>query len=98
VESAIYLTRWVVGHGTENLHSVRIQISSKSSERLLLHDAWRRLPTNQNPHFLFNTLNFYFVAIRFDPYTARKVIFSSLRLFCVACLHSNGFVRTAREE
>jgi two-component system LytT family sensor kinase len=76
VEAAIYATSVIaIGIELKIFNSVRIQIKLEEQERLLLHARMEALQNQINPHFLFNTLNSISSLVRFDPDTARDVIF-----------------------
>ncbi len=76
VWGAIYAaTVAAVGIEIKVFNSVRIQIKLEEQERLLLHARMEALQNQINPHFLFNTLNSISSLVRFDPDTARDVIF-----------------------
>src|SRR3989454_6862185 len=76
VEVAIYATSvMVIGTELKIFNSVRLQIKLEEQERLLLHARMEALQNQINPHFLFNTLNSISSLVRFDPDTAREVIF-----------------------
>ncbi len=76
VEAAIYAaTVAAVGIEIKVFNSVRIQIKLEEQERLLLHARMEALQNQINPHFLFNTLNSISSLVRFDPDTARDMIF-----------------------
>jgi two-component system LytT family sensor kinase len=64
-----------VGIEIKVFNSVRIQIKLEEQERLLLHARMESLQNQINPHFLFNTLNSISSLVRFDPDTARDMIF-----------------------
>lgn len=64
-----------VGIELKVFNSVRIQIKLEEQERLLLHARMEALQNQINPHFLFNTLNSISSLVRFDPDTARDMIF-----------------------
>jgi len=64
-----------VGIEIKVFNSVRIQIKLEEQERLLLHARMEALQNQINPHFLFNTLNSISSLVRFDPDTARDMIF-----------------------
>jgi len=64
-----------IGIELKVFNSVRIQIKLEEQERLLLHARMEALQNQINPHFLFNTLNSISSLVRFDPDTARDVIF-----------------------
>ena len=64
-----------VGIEIKVFNSVRIQIKLAEQERLLLHTRRESLQNQINPHFLFNTLNSISSLVRFDPDTARDMIF-----------------------
>src|SRR5258707_2241204 len=76
VEAAIYAaSAMAIGIELKIFNSVRIQIKLEEQERLLLHARMEALQNQINPHFLFNTLNSISSLVRFDPDTARDVIF-----------------------
>ncbi|HKW18316.1 MAG TPA: histidine kinase [Terriglobales bacterium] len=76
VYSAIYAaTIAAIGIEIKVFNSVRIQIKLEEQERLLLHARMEALQNQINPHFLFNTLNSISSLVRFDPDTARDMIF-----------------------
>ena len=76
VEVAIYAASVIaIGIELKIFNSVRIQIKLEEQERLLLHARMEALQNQINPHFLFNTLNSISSLVRFDPDTARDVIF-----------------------
>jgi two-component system LytT family sensor kinase len=76
VWAAIYAaTVAAIGIEIKVFNSVRIQIKLEEQERLLLHARMEALQNQINPHFLFNTLNSISSLVRFDPDTAREVIF-----------------------
>ena len=76
VEAAIYAaTVAAIGIEIKVFNSVRIQIKLEEQERLLLHARMEALQNQINPHFLFNTLNSISSLVRFDPDTARDMIF-----------------------
>jgi two-component system, LytTR family, sensor kinase len=76
VYSAIYAaTVAAIGIEIKVFNSVRIQIKLEEQERLLLHARMEALQNQINPHFLFNTLNSISSLVRFDPDTAREMIF-----------------------
>jgi two-component system, LytTR family, sensor kinase len=76
VWAAIYAaTVAAIGIEIKVFNSVRIQIKLEEQERLLLHARMEALQNQINPHFLFNTLNSISSLVRFDPDTARAVIF-----------------------
>ena len=76
VEAAIYAASVIaIGIELKIFNSVRIQIKLEEQERLLLHARMEALQNQINPHFLFNTLNSISSLVRFDPETAREVIF-----------------------
>jgi two-component system LytT family sensor kinase len=76
VEVAIYAASVIaIGIELKIFNSVRIQIKLEEQERLLLHARMEALQNQVNPHFLFNTLNSISSLVRFDPETAREVIF-----------------------
>jgi two-component system LytT family sensor kinase len=64
-----------IGIEIKVFNSVRIQIKLEEQERLLLHARMESLQNQINPHFLFNTLNSISSLVRFDPDTARDMIF-----------------------
>jgi len=64
-----------IGIEIKVFNSVRIQIKLEEQERLLLHARMEALQNQINPHFLFNTLNSISSLVRFDPDTARDMIF-----------------------
>src|SRR5215831_8787759 len=64
-----------VGIEIKVFNSVRIQIKLEEQEQLLLHARMESLQNQINPHFLFNTLNSISSLVRFDPDTARDMIF-----------------------
>ena len=76
VEAAIYAASVIaIGIELKIFNSVRIQIKLEEQEKLLLHARMEALQNQINPHFLFNTLNSISSLVRFDPETAREVIF-----------------------
>jgi two-component system, LytTR family, sensor kinase len=76
VEVAIYAASVIaIGIELKIFNSVRLQIKLEEQERLLLHARMEALQNQINPHFLFNTLNSISSLVRFDPDTAREVIF-----------------------
>jgi two-component system, LytTR family, sensor kinase len=76
VYSAIYAASvTAIGIELKIFNSVRIQIKLEEQERLLLHARMEALQNQINPHFLFNTLNSISSLVRFDPDTAREMIF-----------------------
>lgn len=76
VYSAIYAASLTaIGIELKIFNSVRIQIKLEEQERLLLHARMEALQNQINPHFLFNTLNSISSLVRFDPDTARDMIF-----------------------
>jgi two-component system LytT family sensor kinase len=76
VEATIYAASVIaIGIELKIFNSVRIQIKLEEQERLLLHARMEALQNQINPHFLFNTLNSISSLVRFDPDTAREVIF-----------------------
>ena len=76
LEAAIYAAAvMAIGIELKIFNSVRIQIKLEEQERLLLHARMEALQNQINPHFLFNTLNSISSLVRFDPDTARDVIF-----------------------
>src|SRR6202045_3491671 len=76
VEAVIYAaSATVIGIELKIFNSVRIQIKLEEQERLLLHARMEALQNQINPHFLFNTLNSISSLVRFDPDTARELIF-----------------------
>jgi two-component system, LytTR family, sensor kinase len=81
VEVAIYATSIIaIGIELKIFNSVRIQIKLEEQERLLLHARMEALQNQINPHFLFNTLNSISSLVRFDPDTARDVIFKLAKI------------------
>jgi len=64
-----------IGIEIKVFNSVRIQIKLEEQEKLLLHARMEALQNQINPHFLFNTLNSISSLVRFDPDTARDMIF-----------------------
>jgi len=76
VEALIFAaTIAAIGIEIKIFNSVRIQIKLEEQERLLLHARMEALQNQINPHFLFNTLNSISSLVRFDPDTARDMIF-----------------------
>src|SRR5437879_2001609 len=76
VWAAIYAASvTAIGIEIKIFNSVRIQIKLEEQERLLLHARMEALQNQINPHFLFNTLNSISSLVRFDPDTAREMIF-----------------------
>jgi len=64
-----------IGIEIKIFNGVRLQIKLEEQERLLLHARMESLQNQINPHFLFNTLNSISSLVRFDPDTARDMIF-----------------------
>ncbi len=64
-----------IGIELKIFNGVRLQIKVEEQERLLLHARMEALQNQINPHFLFNTLNSISSLVRFDPDTARDMIF-----------------------
>ena len=76
IYAAIYAASvTAIGIELKIFNSVRIQIKLEEQERLLLHARMEALQNQINPHFLFNTLNSISSLVRFDPDTARDMIF-----------------------
>ncbi len=98
VEIAIYAASIIaIGIELKIFNSVRIQIKLEEQERLLLHARMEALQSQINPHFLFNTLNSISSLVRFDPDTARDVIFK-LATILRRLLNSSEAFATLREE
>jgi two-component system LytT family sensor kinase len=98
LEAAIYATSlMVIGIELKIFNSVRIQIKLEEQERLLLHARMEALQNQINPHFLFNTLNSISSLVRFDPETAREVIFK-LATILRRLLNSSEAFAPLREE
>jgi two-component system LytT family sensor kinase len=98
VYSAIYAASvTAVGIELKIYNSVRIQIKLEEQERLLLHARMEALQNQINPHFLFNTLNSISSLVRFDPDTARDMIFK-LATILRRLLNSNEAFAALREE
>jgi two-component system LytT family sensor kinase len=76
---------------------VRIQIKLEEQERLLLQARMEALQNQINPHFLFNTLNSVSSLVRFDPDTARELIFKLATILRRLLSSSEAFV-PLREE
>jgi two-component system, LytTR family, sensor kinase len=86
-----------IGIEIKVFNSVRIQIKLEEQERLLLHARMESLQNQINPHFLFNTLNSISSLVRFDPDTARDVIFK-LATILRRLLNSSEAFAPLREE
>jgi two-component system LytT family sensor kinase len=98
VEVAIYAaSAMVIGIELKIFNSVRIQIKLEEQERLLLHARMEALQNQINPHFLFNTLNSISSLVRFDPDTARDMIFK-LATILRRLLNSSEAFAPLREE
>jgi two-component system, LytTR family, sensor kinase len=98
VYSAIYAASIAaIGIELKIFNSVRIQIKLEEQERLLLHARMEALQNQINPHFLFNTLNSISSLVRFDPDTARNVIFK-LATILRRLLNSGEAFAPLREE
>jgi len=98
VEVAIYAaSAMVIGIELKIFNSVRIQIKLEEQERLLLHARMEALQNQINPHILFNTLNSISSLVRFDPDTARDVIFK-LATILRRLLNSSEAFAPLREE
>jgi two-component system LytT family sensor kinase len=98
VYSAIYAASIAaIGIELKIFNSVRIQIKLEEQERLLLHARMEALQNQINPHFLFNTLNSISSLVRFDPDTARNVIFK-LATILRRLLNSSEAFAPLREE
>src|ERR1700758_1166499 len=98
VYSAIYAaTLTAIGIEIKVFNSVRIQIKLEEQERLLLHARMESLQNQINPHFLFNTLNSISSLVRFDPDTARDMIFK-LATILRRLLNSSEAFASLREE
>ena len=98
VYSAIYAaTLTAIGIELKIFNSVRIQIKLEEQERLLLHARMEALQNQINPHFLFNTLNSISSLVRFDPDTARDMIFK-LATILRRLLNSSEAFASLREE
>ena len=98
VYSAIYAASVAaVGIEIKIFNSVRIQIKLEEQERLLLHARMEALQNQINPHFLFNTLNSISSLVRFDPDTARDMIFK-LATILRRLLSSGDSFAPLREE
>jgi two-component system LytT family sensor kinase len=98
VYSAIYAaTVAAIGIEIKVFNSVRIQIKLEEQERLLLHARMEALQSQINPHFLFNTLNSISSLVRFDPDTARDMIFK-LATILRRLLSSSEAFAPLREE
>lgn len=98
VESAIYAaTIAAIGIEIKVFKSVRIEIKLEEQERLLLHARMEALQNQINPHFLFNTLNSISSLVRFDPDTARAMIFK-LATILRRLLNSSEAFAPLREE
>jgi two-component system, LytTR family, sensor kinase len=98
VEAAIYAaSAMAIGIELKIFNSVRIQIKLEEQERLLLHARMEALQNQINPHFLFNTLNSISSLVRFDPDTARDMIFK-LATILRRLLNSSEAFASLREE
>jgi two-component system LytT family sensor kinase len=98
VEVAIYAASIIaIGIELKIFNSVRIQIKLEEQERLLLHARMEALQNQINPHFLFNTLNSISSLVRFDPDTARDMIFK-LATILRRLLNSSDAFASLREE
>ena len=98
VEALIYAaTVAAIGIEIKVFNSVRIQIKLEEQERLLLHARMEALQNQINPHFLFNTLNSISSLVRFDPDTARDMIFK-LATILRRLLNSSEAFATLRDE
>jgi two-component system LytT family sensor kinase len=86
-----------VGIEIKVFNRVRIQIKLEEQERLLLHARMEALQNQINPHFLFNTLNSISSLVRFDPDTARDMIFK-LATILRRLLNSSEAFAPLREE
>src|SRR3984957_3915509 len=86
-----------IGIELKIFNSVRIQIKLEEQERLLLHARMEALQNQINPHFLFNTLNSISSLVRFDPDTARGMIFKLATLLRRLLSSGDAFV-PLREE
>ena len=98
VEAVIFAaTVAAIGIEIKVFNSVRIQIKLEEQERLLLHARMEALQNQINPHFLFNTLNSISSLVRFDPDTARDMIFK-LATILRRLLNSSDAFAPLREE
>src|SRR5882762_4496878 len=98
VEAVIYAaSATVIGIELKIFNSVRIQIKLEEQERLLLQARMEALQNQINPHFLFNTLNSVSSLVRFDPDTARELIFKLATILRRLLSSSEAFV-PLREE
>src|SRR5713101_8765735 len=98
VEALIYATSiTVIGTELKIWNGVRIQIKLEEQERLLLQARMEALQNQINPHFLFNTLNSVSSLVRFDPDTARELIFKLATILRRLLSSSEAFV-PLREE
>ena len=98
VYSAIYAAAvTAIGIELKIFNSVRIQIKLEEQERLLLHARMEALQNQINPHFLFNTLNSISSLVRFDPDTARDMIFK-LATILRRLLNSSEAFASLRDE
>jgi len=86
-----------IGIEIKIFNGVRIQIKLEEQERLLLHARMEALQNQINPHFLFNTLNSISSLVRFDPDTARDMIFKLATILRRLLNSSEAFARL-REE
>src|SRR6266705_2183665 len=98
VEMLIYATSiTVIGIELKIWNSVRIQIKLEEQGRLLMEARMEALQNQINPHFLFNTLNSVTSLVRFDPDTARELIFKLATILRRLLSSSEAFV-PLREE
>src|SRR5260370_1416610 len=98
VEAVIYAaSATVIGIELKIFNSVRMQIKLEEQERLLLQARMEALQNQINPHFLFNTLNSVSSLVRFDPDTARELIFKLATILRRLLSSSEAFV-PLREE
>ena len=98
VEAVIYAaSATVIGIELKIFNSVRIQIKLEEQQRLLLQARMEALQNQINPHFLFNTLNSVSSLVRFDPDTARELIFKLATILRRLLSSSEAFV-PLREE
>src|SRR5215469_15006220 len=78
-------------------NGVRLQIKLEEQERLLLQARMAALQNQNNPHFLFNTLNSVSSLVRIDPDTARELIIK-LATILRRLLHSSDAFVPLQEE
>lgn len=98
IEAAIYAASVAaIGIEIKVFNSVRLQIKLEEQERLLLHARMEALQNQINPHFLFNTLNSISSLVRFDPDTAREMIFK-LATILRRLLSTGDAFATLRDE